>query len=120
MREFSTNRSAPYLARHRVLAATLAIAVLASLGFVAAGGIKMVKSWFVTTTVNDQVIDTREVVPDGKGEATFTLPVGNAAKTEVTVQSDGAAGGGQKRVEVNVQGGEATVQIKQEKANSGK
>jgi len=119
MQAWSTNRSDSYIGRHRALVSALAIAILASLGFAAAGGIHIVKSWFVTTEVNGQVVDTREVVPDPNGETTFTVPAGDARDATVTVQSDGTEGG-QKRVEVNVQGGAATVQVKEHKPGSGK
>ena len=75
MREFQPHARAPFLARHRVLVPLVAILLLGSAAFAAAGGIRLIRSLFVTTRVNGQVVDTSEVILDENGRGSFTVPI---------------------------------------------
>lgn len=61
MKDFNTN-SASRFSRRTTLAATLAVVLLGTVGFAAAGGVQMVQSWFVTLEINGQPVDV-ELVP---------------------------------------------------------
>ena len=92
MRAFEDKRSTSRIRRHPLLAACLAVLVLGSFGFAAAGGIEMVRSWFVTIEVNGEVITTQEVIPDENGNAEFDLPPievdgDEATVTKITIDS---------------------------------
>lgn len=118
MRSFNTNRNASFVARHRILVPALAVLLVASVGFTAAGGIQLVRSWFVTTSINGEVVSQNEVVPNADGSATFAIPIpeteGDTTVIDMTV--DGATNaGGSQMVTVTIDGetapGEATVTI---------
>jgi hypothetical protein len=114
MQAYETNRSVPAFYRHRLLIPALALVLVASVGFVSFGGVALVKSWFVTTTINGQVVDVREVVPNEDGSATFNVPV--SAKdgentVELSIEGDGSPTGGQKTVTVTLTDDEAQVEI---------
>ena len=57
MREFHTKRSHSLLGRRGALALALACVVLGTTGFAAAGGIEIVKGWFITIEVNGEPVD---------------------------------------------------------------
>ena len=95
MRSFDTKRPASFVARHRVLVPALALLLVASVGFAAAGGIELVRSWFITVTI-DGVTETHEVVPNEDGSATVTIPLP-------------PADGDLRVVEMSIEGGEAPV-----------
>ncbi len=57
MQDFQTKRSMSLMSRRNALAATLAIALLGTAGFAAAGGLDMVRGWFITVTVNGEDVD---------------------------------------------------------------
>ena len=116
MQSFETNRSVPAFYRHRLMIPALAVVLLAGVAFVAAGGVEWVQSWFVTTTVNGEVVDTQEVIPNEDGSATFNIPVGPPTDgenvVELAISGDGAPAGGQKTVNVTLSGDEAQIEIK--------
>ena len=92
MRAFEDRGSTSKIRRHPLLAACLAVLLLGSLGFAAAGGIELVRSWFVTIEVNGEVITTQEVIPDENGNAEFDIPPievedGEVAVTTITIDS---------------------------------
>ncbi len=60
MREFNTNRSEKHPRRRMILAAALAFVLLGGAGFAAAGGVDMVKSWFITIEVDGEPIAVEE------------------------------------------------------------
>lgn len=60
MREFNANRSENHHRRRLILAAALAFVLLGGAGFAAAGGIEMVKSWFITIEVDGKPIAVEE------------------------------------------------------------
>ena len=97
MREFRTRQSSSRLRRRGTLAATLALLVLGSAGFAAAGGVEMVKSWFVTVEVKINgevvdVVDTEAIIESDGEQMTITIEdmelgvdVDGPATAEVTV-----------------------------------
>ena len=85
---------------------------------------KLVRGWFVTTSVNGQVVDAQEVVPDEDGNASFTIPVpeidGDMAVIDMTVEGDQAGSGGSQTVTISLDGetpGQADVTITSEPAS---
>jgi hypothetical protein len=123
MRAFDNRGSVSRIRRHPLLAACLAVLVLGSLGFAAAGGIEMVRSWFVTIEVNGEVIGSMEVVPDENGNAEFDIPPidvegDEAAVTTITIDSgevDGGAGTAKTvTVSLDEDGGHITVEQEEE------
>ena len=84
MRAFEANKSVSRIGQHRVLIPVLVVLVLGSVAFAAAGGVGLIKSWFVTTEINGEVVDVREIVPNEDGSASFTIPV-TAAEGENTI-----------------------------------
>ena len=119
MREFDNKNVVSRIRRHPALAACLAVLVLGSFGFTAAGGIDMVKSWFVTVEVDGEVVATQTVVPDENGNAEFDIPaieVEEGEMTEVTITTDGPADGGgtQQMVTVTLDDDGGHVQVQQE------
>ena len=97
MQSFNENRSRSFVARHRVLVPMLAVLLVAGVAFAAAGGIGLVKSWFVTVTVNGQVVGRQTVVVNEDGTATFTSVVpafeGGEAAVSATLTGDGTESG---------------------------
>lgn len=78
MREFLTRQSSSRLRRRGTLIATLALLVLGSAGFAAAGGVEMVKSWFVTVEVKINgevvdVVDTEAIIETDGDQMTITI-----------------------------------------------
>ena len=63
MQEYQTKSSSFRRGRYSALAVTLAVLAIGSAGFAAAGGVEMVKTWFVTVTVevDGQVIDDVDI-----------------------------------------------------------
>lgn len=128
MRDTESRNFVSRIGRHPVLAITLACVVLGSFGFAAAGGIEMIKSWFVSIEINGEQYDF-EVVPDDDGVATLVVPVtttGEEGETQLTVEFTGEPGDGdgQKRIDVTVEGtvdpdgdGEAVIEIRETDAD---
>ena len=119
MRSFNANNTASFVTRHRVLLPVLALVLVAGVGFAAAGGIQLVRGWFVTTSINGVVVDQQAVVPNADGSASFTIPVpeteGDTTVIDMTVEGDGDNVGGSRTVTVSVDGatapGEAKITI---------
>jgi hypothetical protein len=121
MRAFENRGSVSRIRRHPLLAACLAVLVLGSLGFAAAGGIEMVRSWFVTIEVNGEVIGPLEVVPDENGNAEFDIPPieiegDEAAVATISIDTGetGDGEGGTKTVSVTLDEDGGHVQVEQE------
>ncbi len=75
MREFASKKAATSrLGGHRVLIAALAVVLLGSVAFAAAGGMGLFKSLFVTMEVNGEEVEIGEVVLDENGTGTFDVP----------------------------------------------
>ncbi len=78
MQEFQKNRSSARLGRHPVLVAALAIVLLGSVGFAAAGGVQMVRNWIVTVEVEIdgeivEIDDANVTIEENGDEVTVTL-----------------------------------------------
>jgi hypothetical protein len=121
MRAFENTGSTSKIRRHPLLAACLAVLLLGSLGFAAAGGIEMVRSWFVTIEVNGEVIGPLEVVPDENGNAEFDIPPieiegDEAAVATISIDTGetGDGEGGTKTVSVTLDEDGGHVQVEQE------
>jgi len=115
MQSFATRTSATFFARHRVLVPALVVLAVATVGFAAAGGVGLVKSWFITIAVNGNVVHTGEIVTDENGQATITLPDGalKDGENEVSIALEGSPDQGSewKTVTVTDSGGEVIVQV---------
>jgi hypothetical protein len=123
MRAFENRGSVSRIRRHPLLAACLVVLVLGSLGFVAAGGVEMVRSWFVTIEVNGEVIGSMEVVPDENGNAEFNIPPidvegDEAAVTTISIDSGecGDGEGGMKMVSVTLDEDGRHITVEQEES----
>ena len=123
MQSFETSSSVPACYRHRLMIPALAVVLLAGVAFVAAGGVELVRSWFVTTTFNGEVVGTQEVIPNEDGSATFNIPVGPPKDgenvIELAIEGDGVPTGGQKTVNVTLNGDDAQVEIKPSQSGDG-
>ena len=91
MQEFDTRRSVSPLGRHRVLVAALAVLVVGSVGFAAAGGVDWVRGWFhMTVQVNGEVVADEDVMLDENGQATLVFPaeaLGDGKDLTITMDS---------------------------------
>jgi hypothetical protein len=118
MQAYDAHKPAARMARYRVVVPVLAILVIAGVAFAAAGGVALVKSWFVTTKINGEVVDTREVVPNEDGSAKFSVPIGPPQQGTQVVEMSiaGDDSGGTKTVNVTSDGNTAEVEIKPEPA----
>ena len=99
MREFNANRSEKHPRRRLIMAAALAFVLLGGAGFAAAGGVEMVKSWFITIEVDGQPIAVEDfdgditIEEDGEmttvtvelPEGAVNLPEGNVEAQTITV-----------------------------------
>ncbi len=110
--------------RPRLVAAGLAVLVLGSAGFAAAGGVDVVRSWFVTVEVNGNVVEVRGVLPEKDGSTTFVLPLPDLPESEdgdeVTVTIDaieaegldaGDGNGEMRTINVVLEGSDATIEV---------
>ncbi len=74
MQEYKVKRTSSPLSRHPVWAASLAIALLGSAGFAAAGGADVVKEWFITIQLDDgaivELIDQGNITISEDGDTT--------------------------------------------------
>ena len=97
MHTVEAGQSPSRLWRRGTLIATLALLVLGSVGFAAAGGVEMVKNWFVTVEVKINgetvdVVDTPAIIETKGDQVTVTLKdmelnteVDGPATAEITV-----------------------------------
>jgi hypothetical protein len=122
MQAFHTNRSSSGPGRRGLVVALLAVALLGSVGFAAAGGVQMVKGWFmsVTVEVDGQVVATEDVVLDENGTATIPLPpdaVEGAEELTLSVEGTGTdvpPEGGVATINMTVEDGAAQLQVEVE------
>jgi hypothetical protein len=74
-----------------VLAAALAVLVVGSVGFAAAGGVDWVRGWFrMTVEVDGEVVASEDVVLDENGQATLEFPadvLGDGEEFTITMES---------------------------------
>ncbi|MBN2446561.1 MAG: hypothetical protein JXO22_07545 [Phycisphaerae bacterium] len=98
MREFDKVHSDSRGVRRRLLMPALVIVALGGVSLAAAGGYAVIKGWLITTEVNGQVVDVREVTPDADGGVSFTLP-------DSAIQPDE---NGMATIGLSVDSGEAT------------
>ncbi len=110
MRSFNTNSTTSFAARHRVLLSAIVLLLVVGVGFAAAGGIELIRSWLVTTSINGEVVDVQEVVPNEDGSASFTIQVpdieGDTAEIGMSIEGEGYDPGGYKTLNIALDGGE--------------
>jgi hypothetical protein len=123
MQSYETNKPVLAFYRHRLLIPALALVLIASVSFVSFGGVALVKSWFVTTTINGQVVDVREVVPKDDGSVSFNVPIGEVKSggnvVELSFEGDGAPADVQTTFNVTLTGDEAQVEMTPDPNGSG-
>lgn len=109
MCQFDTERRLTFVHKHRFTVSAIAVLLLASAGFAAAGGVEWVRSWFVTVSINGEVVSQQAVVANEDGSATFTVPLphpeGDSTEyniCEIQLEGSGAAPDGTKTVNVSV------------------
>ena len=109
MQEFATQRATFRPSRRGALIATLAVLVIVSVGFAAAGGLEMIKGWLMTVTVqvDGETFAVENVTTDEEGRATFALSAGTlegGKEISLTIAGEGAPGesGGAKTVTVEL------------------
>jgi hypothetical protein len=107
MQSFENHPPASLFARHKILVPALIVLFLAGASFAAAGGIDLIRSWFLTIEVNGTVVHSGEIQLDENGEATLTLPQGSLqadGNGEVTVglevQGDASDGAAMKTISI--------------------
>jgi hypothetical protein len=115
MRNFTTQHSTSFFARHRVLVPVLILLLVTSVGFAASGAFELIRSWFLTITVNGEVVHEGEVVTDENGNATLTVPMPPSTGETTTISLSGTGNGAPDGTTVDVSvasdGEQATVTI---------
>ena len=108
MRDFEANRRARVAGHRRVWLPALVVLVLGGVVFAAAGGVDMVRGWFMTVTVevDGEVVAVEDVVLDEQGQATITLPADAMENGEELTFSIDAG-----EVPGDVESGTATIEI---------
>ena len=73
MQEYQSRQASSRLGRRGMVIAALGILVLGGAGFAAAGGVEVIKGWFITVEVNGQVIDldNADVTVETEGDMTI-------------------------------------------------
>lgn len=110
MQSFNVNRTASFVARHRVVVPVIVLLMVVSVGFAAAGGIQLVRGWFVTTSINGHVVDRQEVILNEDGSASFTIPApeieGDTAVIDMSIEAGAGDAEGYKAVNISLDGGD--------------
>mgnify|MGYP000864416595 CR=1 FL=1 len=83
MQAFDKQKSKNIITRHPLIAACLAVLVLGSFGFAAAGGVEMVKSWFILNVEIDGIQDFNEAF-DGPVNITLTTDENGTQRVYLT------------------------------------
>jgi hypothetical protein len=95
MQALETSKRVTHGTSRRLLLPAAAVLLLGGTVFVAAGGLTLLRSWFLTVAVNGNVVHTGEVVLDENGEATIALPEGAlkpGVENEIAVSLEGQPG----------------------------
>jgi hypothetical protein len=119
MQQFHTRPSSSRFGRHGALLTALALVVLAGVGFAAAGGVEIVRGWFMTVTVevDGEVVTVEDVVLDEQGKATIALPpdaLENGEELAFSISqgcAEGAAEGGTATIDIAVKDDVAEIQV---------
>jgi len=74
-RRIERDRSRSFVTRHRSLVTGLVVLTLAGAGFAAAGGFALLASLFVTVEIDGEPVDTREVIVEENGVASYSFPL---------------------------------------------
>lgn len=119
MKELQTKHSSFRLGRRGALVAALALLVFGSVGFAAVGGVELVKSWFMTVSVevDGEVIAVEDVELDEDGQATIALPpdaLENGEELSFSIEAgsaEGASEGGTAVIDIAVEDNAAHIQV---------
>jgi hypothetical protein len=117
MQNFENPPPASLLARHKILVSALAVLLLAGASFAAAGGVGLIRSWFLTVQVNGNVVHSGEIQLDGQGQATLTLPKGSLqadqdGQVTVGLEMSGDASDGPEAKTISITDGEQEVTVR--------
>jgi hypothetical protein len=117
MHNFGNSPPASFLARHRILISALAVMLLAGVSFAAAGGVDLIRSWFLTIQVNGAVVHSGEIQVDEQGQATLTLPKGSLQADQdghvtVGLEMHREAGDGPQANTISITDGEKEVIVR--------
>lgn len=117
MRAFNHRRQVLFGYHHRVLLPVLAVLLVGSIGFAAAGGVEWIQSWFVTVTVDGTTVGTHEVPLSLEGTAEFDVELGELGEgphvVELDIEGDGYNPDGAKQINVTLDGTSGRVRIEQ-------
>ncbi|MFG0252893.1 MAG: hypothetical protein ACF8NJ_08485 [Phycisphaerales bacterium JB038] len=107
-------RQASPLGRHRTALAALAVLALVSVGFGA--GVLVGKSLRVTTAVNGQVVDTRDITLDENGAASFSVPLdgdigGEVAEVSMTFDGETVGPEGTAVIDISADGADNALDV---------
>jgi hypothetical protein len=72
---FDSNKPLPLLTRYRAVAIIVAFVAVSSFGFVAAGGVEILKDLFLTVEVNGKEVQPTDIRKDEQGNVNFTIPI---------------------------------------------
>jgi hypothetical protein len=89
MREFDVKGGASRFSRHRLLAVAAAVLLIGGAGFAVAGGLDMVRSWFVTVEIGPGAIEIEEGVLEEGEMVTATIDVDCDNTTITLTDSEG-------------------------------
>jgi hypothetical protein len=121
MQEFQNAQSSTRPRARRAWIVALAALMVGGGAFAATGGIDMIRSWFITVQIGDQVVDL-ELQPAGdgtaQGEYTTQLPDGSQARLQVVASEDADQQRTQVQVNVTSPGEEQEQQIEVRRATA--
>jgi hypothetical protein len=117
MQNFENPPPVSLLARHKILVSVLAVLLLAGVSFAAAGGVELIRSWFLTIQVNGTVVHSGEIQVDEHGQDTLTLPKGSLqadqnGQVTVGLEMHGDASDGPQANTISITDGEKEVIVR--------
>ena len=86
MQEYQSKRASSRLGRRGMVIAALGILILGGAGFAAAGGVEVVRGWFITVEVNGKVIDLDDADMTIETEGDMTIVTIKDAELDETVE----------------------------------
>ncbi len=112
MQQLNARQASPF-GRHRTALAALAVLALVSVGFGA--GVLVGKSLRVTTSVNGQVVDTRDISLDENGAASFSVPLdgdtGEVAEVSMTFEGETTGPEGTATIDISADGDDNALDV---------
>ena len=86
MQEYQSKRASSRLGRRGMVIAALAILVLGGAGFAAAGGVEVIRGWFITVEIDGRVIDLDNADMTIETEGDMTIVTIKDAEFDETVE----------------------------------